>query len=166
VKGLRLLGRLVPLLRAVGLGGAADRLAARAVRASGAVDLSRYAASEALLLLPRCLQRSGCDADLLSNPENCKRCGQCSVGGILALRSGGLKVAVVGGGEAAVAAVSGSGARIVVAVACERELVEGALRCRGAAVLGIPNERPEGPCRNTTVDLARVAAAVSMLRES
>jgi len=162
---MRLASRLVPLLRALGFGSAADRLAARIVRSSGGVDPGRYSASETLLLLPRCLQRSGCDADVLSDPESCKRCGQCVVGDILALRRDGLTVAIVGGGEAAVAVVGRSGARLVIAVACERELLEGALRCPDVAVLGIPNERPHGPCRNTTVDPARVASVISALRE-
>lgn len=83
----------------------------------------------------------------------------------MALRRDGLTVAIVGGGEAAVAVVGRSGARLVIAVACERELLEGALRCPDVAVLGIPNERPHGPCRNTTVDPARVASVISALRE-
>lgn len=155
--------RLAAVLRALGLPGAADGLVSRVIQASSRLDVSRFAPREALVLLPRCLQREGCDADLLASAGNCRGCGGCPVGEILAAvrERGGLRVAVVGGGEAAVAAVVESGARLVVAVACERELAEGVLRCPGVRIVGIPNERPHGPCRSTTVDVGRVTAVLA-----
>jgi hypothetical protein len=44
-----------------------------------------------------------------------------------------------------------------VAVACERDLVSGIRDAWPLPVIGLINERPEGPCVNTRVDVAGVA---------
>jgi hypothetical protein len=49
------------------------------------------------------------------------------------------------------------------AVACERELLEGLREIGGVPVICITNRRPEGPCKNTEVDLEEFEAAVRRL---
>jgi hypothetical protein len=50
--------------------------------------------------------------------------------------------------------------KAIVAVACERDLTSGIQDSYPIPVIGILNERPFGPCRDTRVDLSKVAAAV------
>jgi len=48
----------------------------------------------------------------------------------------------------------------IVAVACERDLSSGIVDIYPLPVIGIPNERPFGPCVNTKVDLSKVKEAI------
>lgn len=50
--------------------------------------------------------------------------------------------------------------KAIVAVACERDLSSGIKDIKLIPVLGIVNERPEGPCCNTRVNLAKVEEAI------
>jgi len=50
--------------------------------------------------------------------------------------------------------------KAIVAVACERDLTSGIQDSYPIPVIGILNERPFGPCRDTRVDLSKVATAV------
>jgi hypothetical protein len=45
-------------------------------------------------------------------------------------------------------------------VACERDLTSGIQDTHPLPVYGILNERPEGPCRNTLVDLTTLEKAL------
>jgi hypothetical protein len=46
---------------------------------------------------------------------------------------------------------------LVISVACERDLVSGIRDIAPSIpVIGIPNVRPSGPCKNTTVDTAQI----------
>ncbi|MFN3698586.1 MAG: DUF116 domain-containing protein, partial [Dictyoglomus sp.] len=51
----------------------------------------------------------------------------------------------------------------IVAVACERDLSSGVVDTYPIPVIGILNERPHGPCFNTTVNLKKVEDAVECL---
>jgi len=49
----------------------------------------------------------------------------------------------------------------IVAVACERDLLSGVRDLKGRVpVLAFANDRPEGPCKNTCVDAARIENAI------
>jgi uncharacterized protein len=65
----------------------------------------------------------------------------------------GIPVVVATGGTLARRAVERHRPRTVVAVACERDLSSGVLDTFPLPVIGVINERPEGPCYNTRVDL-------------
>ena len=46
-------------------------------------------------------------------------------------------------------------------MACERDLLSGIQDiCNQIPIIGIPNIRPEGPCKNTTIDLNEFEKAV------
>jgi hypothetical protein len=70
-------------------------------------------------------------------------------------------VATAGGGEEARKAIRKEKPDFIIALACERDLASGirdvALR---VPVIGIPNKRPEGPCKNTLVDLKEFKEAL------
>lgn len=96
-----------------------------------------------LLLLPRCLR-----------PEQIKELSSYK-------DEYGIFVHTVTGGELARKKVKELKPTAVVGIACERDLVSG-IRDVGVklSVIGIPNERPDGPCKNTHIDLAKVREAI------
>jgi uncharacterized protein len=121
-------------------------------------------ASDLLLILPHCLQNDSCTYKITHNVENCRRCGNCQMGDILQFTSArGIPVEVVTGGTLARRAVERHGPRTVVAVACERDLSSGVLDSFPLPVIGVINERPEGPCYNTKVDLKNLQDVLDQL---
>ncbi|MFH1415133.1 MAG: DUF116 domain-containing protein [Elusimicrobiota bacterium] len=114
-----------------------------------------------LLLLPNCIQNSECNKDLLSDISNCAACGRCQVGEILELiGSKDIKVILVGGGRLAMQKVKETAAGIVIAVACETELVDGIRAVVNSPVWAVNNLRPEGPCRNTKVNIEELKSYI------
>lgn len=96
-----------------------------------------------LLLLPRCLSKE-------------------ELRGINELKNVyPLEVHTVSGGELARKKVKEMRPTAVIGVACERDLVSG-IRDVGKkiSVIGIPNQRPEGPCRNTHIDMTELIRAI------
>ena len=75
-----------------------------------------------------------------------------------------VRIVTVGGGEEARKAIKEYNASLILAVACERDLISG---IRDVAeripVLAIPNKRPEGPCKNTELRLDALEDALSFL---
>ena len=116
---------------------------------------------EILLLLPRCLHKETCSQDVVRSLDECRRCGQCSVGDLARVREmAGVSGCVVGGGRQALLRTREPGIKAVVAVACERELIHGILAAWPKPVLAVCNTTPEGPCRNTMADPKLVAEAI------
>jgi len=78
---------------------------------------------------------------------------------------GGAAFVVATGGEEARAAMRGQGSSAVLAVACERDLVAGLREVlRHHTVLALANRRPEGPCRNSEIDLPEAHRCLDELR--
>jgi len=124
----------------------------------------RVPARNLLLLVPHCLQNSGCQQNVSRDLDRCRRCGQCDMAALLALRDRyGLLCHMAGGGREALHYVEQPEVRAVVAVACEKELVDGIRASFPKPVLAVANQRPHGPCRDTRVDVAAVEAAVREL---
>ncbi|MFA4874433.1 MAG: DUF116 domain-containing protein [bacterium] len=128
------------------LGISRDRVGHSFVRVSN--ELSRAAKpatrdEKLLLLLPRCLAKEEL------------------------LKINGLKerypitVHTVSGGELARKKVKELKPTAVIGVACERDLVSG-IRDVGArfSVIGIPNQRPNGPCKETRIDMQELISAI------
>ncbi|PKM81505.1 MAG: hypothetical protein CVU88_03875 [Firmicutes bacterium HGW-Firmicutes-13] len=117
--------------------------------------------AELLLLLPHCLQLSTCTYRITMDVKNCRSCGKCKISSLCELaRKYGIKVKVVTGGTLARAEIQRLKPRAIVAVACERDLSSGILEASPLPVLGISNERPQGPCFNTQVDLRTVEEGI------
>ncbi len=116
-----------------------------------------YSPDEILVLLPHCLQNSDCGNKITNNIDNCKECGKCCIGSIARIgREFGLRVVVVTGGTAARNVVSRYKPGMILSVACERDLAIGIADVAGTPVFGLVNERPNGPCFNTTVDVMKL----------
>jgi len=125
------------------------------------------AARRLLLLLPRCLQNSDCEHNIAADIDRCQSCGQCDIAALRKLRDRyGILCSLVTGGQQAVQDVKNPDVKAVVAVACEKELLDGIRICFPKPVLAVPNTRPAGPCHDTRVDLDKVEAAIRSLLET
>jgi hypothetical protein len=119
-----------------------------------------------LILLPHCLQIDKCNRKITNDLNNCVRCGNCPVSGLLELGERyGLFVEVVNGGTLARKRVASFKPNGIIAVACERDLTFGILDVYPIPVYGVINDRPNGPCFNTSVDLSMVENAVKFFRK-
>lgn len=122
------------------------------------------AASRVLILLPHCLQVDTCDIRITGDIGNCRGCGRCPIAGLLDLgQRFGVHLSVATGGTIARRLIVEQRPHLILAVACERDLTSGIQDAHPLPVFGILNERPEGPCRNTLVDLERVGEALAGL---
>ncbi len=107
-----------------------------------------------LLLLPRCLQQATCDRDLSMDINNCLRCGRCQIADIIKISEPGkIEVRLVGGGSLALEKIKEINPDGIIAVACERELIDGIRGTLNIPVWALKNLRPEGPCLNTKIHL-------------
>ena len=120
-----------------------------------------YSPAEMLLLMPHCLQNSLCRHRLTYNIKNCKRCGECSISGLLGIsEEKGVPLAIATGGTIARRIVVKNRPRLIIAVACERDLASGIQDTYPLPVYGILNERPHGPCLDTCVALDKVRQTI------
>lgn len=72
-----------------------------------------------------------------------------------------LYIHIVSGGELARKKIAEIRPTAVIGVACERDLVSGIRDVgRRISLIGIPNRRPEGPCKNTNVDMDELIHAI------
>jgi len=110
-----------------------------------------------LILLPFCLQWRGCPRQVAWRIENCAECGRCPIGGIKGLAET-FRVPVRIALRAAFAPdfVREVRPELVVAIACEHDLLSGMLRVWPCDSYGLINERPEGPCKNTRIGVEAV----------
>lgn len=126
----------------------------------------RFRPDEIMVILPHCLQNSACELKITNDIDNCRRCGRCSIGEIADFAKGkGVKVSVVTGGTAARNVVRKNKPGMLLSVACERDLAGGIADVGNIPVIGIVNQRPNGPCQNTAVDLERFHEKLERLIE-
>ncbi len=122
----------------------------------------QYKPDEILLLMPHCLQRSDCTVRLTYDVHNCKACGKCPMTGLIELsRKYGVHLAIATGGTIARRIVVQKRPKIILAVACERDLSSGIQDTYPIPVYGILNSRPYGPCLNTQVALTQLEDALT-----
>lgn len=125
-------------------------------------ELGRFPPGRILLLMPHCLQNSRCDMRLTYDINNCKRCGLCPLTGLLGLRDKhGVHLAIATGGTIARRIVVEKRPRLIIAVACYRDLSSGIQDTYPLPVYGVLNERPHGPCLDTTVPIEALEAALA-----
>lgn len=114
-----------------------------------------------LLLSPSCLQNKDCPAKITNDIQECRRCGRCKIKDLVEMSElHQLSLMVVTGGTVAREAVKGNNYGGVIAIACERELETGIRDAFPLPVIAIINERPEGPCVNTQVDIEKVKEGI------
>jgi hypothetical protein len=117
-----------------------------------------------LLIFPHCLQDWECPHRITSDLGNCKACGNCCIPELIAISDKfHVKMEVVAGGTAARRVIADHRPLFTVAVACERDMISGIQESMPLPVMGILNERPHGPCRNTKVDIHLVEETLANL---
>jgi hypothetical protein len=121
----------------------------------------KASADELLLLMPHCLQFHECQFRITGSVLHCKRCGKCPIKGLAELSDKyGVGLAVATGGTLARRIVVERRPKLIIAVACERDLSSGIQDSYPLPVFGITNYRPNGPCYDTLVNLERVEEAL------
>ncbi len=101
---------------------------------------------ELLVLLPRCLRK-----DYFEILRNLKERYH-------------FQMFTVGGGQQARQKIKMMMPRAIIAVACERDLMSGFVEVNPKIpVIGFPNNRPEGPCKNTEIDIGLIESTVKQL---
>lgn len=114
-----------------------------------------------LILLPHCIQDFDCQIKITGNIKNCKGCGKCEIKDLIELSDQyQVKMAVATGGTLARRIIVENKPEAIVAVACELDLTTGIQDSYPIPVIGILNERPNGPCINTKVDIQKVKEAI------
>jgi len=114
-----------------------------------------------LILLPHCLQLFECDIKVTGGIDKCLRCGKCDINGLAALAKRlSIQISVATGGTLARKVIVEKRPQLVIAVACERDLTSGIKDCYPLPVIGVLNDRPNGPCFNTSVDVAKIEQAL------
>lgn len=121
----------------------------------------RYSADKILLLMPHCLQWSRCSMRLTYDINNCKRCGKCHIKDLLELSEQfGVHLAIATGGTIARRIVVQTRPRMIIAVACERDLASGIQDTHPLPVYGVLNQRPNGPCLDTVIPMEEMHKAL------
>jgi uncharacterized protein len=114
-----------------------------------------------LLLMPHCLQFHECKFRITGSTVHCKRCGKCPIKGLVELSEKyAVGLAVATGGTLARRIIVDRRPRLIIAVACERDLSSGIQDAYPLPVYGVVNYRPHGPCYDTQVDLEKVEVAL------
>jgi hypothetical protein len=114
-----------------------------------------------LILLPHCIQLASCVFKVTTNVNNCRKCGKCVISSFLRMsETFAFDMFVSTGGTMARLAVKEKQPDLILAVACEKDLMSGIKDTIGLPVIGILNNQPNGPCYNTTVDPEAVEAVL------
>lgn len=144
----RLINRLITIVTSIGkvFGISTDRLTNSFLKIHNVIIGSkprRVDPEHLLILAPRCLTR-----------ENNKVLRQ--------LRDQyGFQMATVGGGSEARMKIKEFRPQMIIAIACERDLLSGFREINPyIPVIGFPNQRPEGPCKNTCISIITIEDTV------
>jgi hypothetical protein len=117
-------------------------------------EAKRVKPEQMLILLPHCLQNHECTVRITGDVQNCKLCGKCKIKHLATLSEKyHVHVAVATGGTLARKIVVEKRPKIIIAVACERDLTSGIQDAYPIPVFGIFNQRPFGPCFDTDVNI-------------
>lgn len=127
-------------------------------------DNKKYKAKDIMLLLPHCLQNSECGLKVTNNPKLCKNCGRCKIGALLEYaEQKNISIYIVTGGTVARNIIKKTKPKLILSVACERDLMSGISDVRGIPVVGVTNKQPNGPCFNTDVDINAIKERIDQL---
>lgn len=120
-------------------------------------------AEDILVLLPHCLQITDCMIRVTSDLANCQICGNCDIGEIKKLVDKyKINTTIVSGGTIARLKIKELKPKLILACACERDLVEGIKDIFPYMVFGIVNSRPEGPCVNTRISVESLSSTIKL----
>lgn len=116
------------------------------------------------ILLPHCVQNYNCPYKVTSEIENCKKCGLCKIGNLLELKEKyDIVIKVATGGTLARMFIAKERPALVIAVACERDLISGIYDALPVSVYGVFNKRPNGPCIDTDVSIEEIEKVLKII---
>lgn len=117
-----------------------------------------------LILLPHCLQLDDCSLKLTSDIGRCVGCGKCDIKDLVELAERyNLSINVATGGTVARRIVKETRPDVILAVACERDLLSGIQDTYPLPVIGFCNRRPNGECRSTRVNVDMIEDEIKKL---
>lgn len=118
-------------------------------------------AKDLLVISPHCLQLATCPHKITHDINNCKHCNQCTIGPLIDMANRmGFHFRVATGGTLARKIAKELRPKMLLAIACERDLTSGIQDVYPLPAAGVLNIRPNGPCYNTTVDLELVEQTI------
>lgn len=147
------LNYIMPMAFRIGqrMGFSKDRIGNSFVKVSNSLirATSKSGEGKLLIILPRCLKKE--DRERFLEISNSYR----------------LDYFTASGGTQARKIIAEKRPDAIIGIACERDLISG---IRDIApkipVIGIPNRRPEGPCKNTTIDFDDLEKAIRFFKIS
>lgn len=108
------------------------------------------------VMVSRCLQNSECKLPVAKDINNCQECGRCKIGLIKGLCSAKhLSFTVESGGTSARRRLKSLVPKLVIAVACERELVAGIMDTY-LPVVGVVLKAGPQPCTDSDVVISEL----------
>jgi hypothetical protein len=160
---------LLPMIEFVGrvLGLDKDRIRQSFIAMNNSLVISqkyKVRPDRILILLPHCIQLFDCEIKVTGDVNKCVLCGRCDIKGLVEIgRKYGIDISVATGGTLARKVIVEKRPKLVLAVACERDLTSGIKDCYPLPVIGVLNLRPHGPCYNTMVDVNAIEAALQQV---
>lgn len=160
---------LLPLIEFMGrlLGLDKDRIRQSFIAMNNSLVISqkyKVRPDRILILLPHCIQLFDCEIKVTGDVNKCVLCGRCDIKGLVEIgRKYGIDISVATGGTLARKVIVEKRPKLVLAVACERDLTSGIKDCYPLPVIGVLNLRPHGPCFNTVVDVVAIDAALKQV---
>jgi len=160
---------LLPVIEFVGrvMGMDKDKIRQSFIAMNNSLVISqrtRISPDRVLVLLPHCIQLFDCEIKVTGDIHKCVLCGRCDIKGLVEIgRKYHIDISVATGGTLARKVIVEKRPKLVLAVACERDLTSGIKDCYPLPVIGILNERPHGPCFNTLVDCSKIDDALSQV---
>lgn len=125
-----------------------------------------YQPNEILILLPHCLQNTECGIRVTVDINKCQDCGKCKITDLKRIaQKTGVHIAIATGGSLARRIIIKHKPKFIIAVACERDLVDGLIDVFPIPVYGVLNDRPFGPCINTSVAVDVIEAALQSTKD-
>ncbi|HNX36954.1 MAG TPA: DUF116 domain-containing protein [Candidatus Cloacimonadota bacterium] len=114
-----------------------------------------------LVLLPHCLQNAECKIRITKDINACEGCGNCDIADAKAtLGKYPVTTAVATGGSLARKLIQDNNPNLIIAVACHRDLIDGVRDSWKLPVFSVLNDRPNGPCFDTTVNISAIEFAI------
>jgi len=117
----------------------------------------RFKPEDVIILLPHCLQNTDCDIRITFDINNCADCGKCKITQLKKIsQKYNIHIAIATGGTLARKIIVENKPKLIIAVACQRDLVSGIQEVYPIPTYGILNDRPFGPCFNTSVAIESI----------
>ena len=119
-----------------------------------------------LVLLPHCLQYHDCKFRITGNIDNCAMCGKCVIAEFKRLKEKyPVEIKIATGGTLAWKHIKDIRPKVVLAVACKRDLMSGIHDAYPMKVYGIFNEIKGEPCIDTSVSMDKIAQFFNIIYE-